>query len=135
MLTPETCFLCPQPMARSTAIRLAGPIAGRQQTITLHPACAVRFAQQVLAAFDTSLTLDYGTARRISDHSVLTSSEQRVLAGVINGLTNPQIAAILGITLSTVKNHLSDVYAKLHVENRAQAAVYALEHDLVESAR
>jgi DNA-binding NarL/FixJ family response regulator len=131
----DTCFLCALPISRSTVIRMAGPIGGRQETISLHPACAVKFAQGVLAAFETGLTHDYETARRISDHAPLAKHEKRVLTGIVNGLSNAQIAEETGLALHTVKNYCYTIFEKLHVENRVQALLYALDHDLVESAR
>jgi signal transduction histidine kinase/DNA-binding CsgD family transcriptional regulator len=61
----------------------------------------------------------------------LTPREQEVLAGVTTGLTNKQIAARLGISDRTVQFHLGNVLGKLGVASRTEAAVVALQHDLV----
>lgn len=55
----------------------------------------------------------------------LTRRESDVLAWVARGKTNQDIAAILGISPRTVKKHLEHVYAKLGVETRTAAAVFA----------
>jgi len=53
---------------------------------------------------------------------------------VVAGKTNKQIAATLVITENTVKNHLSNILDKLHLQNRIQAAVYAVRQGLVANA-
>lgn len=61
----------------------------------------------------------------------LTEREQQVLELVAKGLTNKEIAADLHISDSTVKNHLSNILEKLHLQNRIQAATYAIREGLV----
>ena len=55
----------------------------------------------------------------------LTPTEVEVVRQAAAGLTNPQIAERLFIARATVKTHLSHIYAKLNVDNRAQLAVQA----------
>ncbi len=57
----------------------------------------------------------------------LTAREAEVLFWVARGKTNPEIATILGIGLTTVKKHLESTFVKLGVENRTSAAAMALE--------
>jgi DNA-binding NarL/FixJ family response regulator len=52
----------------------------------------------------------------------LTQREKQVLASVVSGFTNAQIARHLGLAESTVKSHLSSAFAKLGVASRAEAA-------------
>ena len=59
------------------------------------------------------------TAERLS---VLSPQERRVLALLAEGLTNKGIGDRLGLTEKTVKNYLSNVFDKLNIANRAQAA-------------
>lgn len=61
---------------------------------------------------------------------LLTAREREVLALVASGATNKEIAATLGISPSTVKNHLQNILDKLHLENRVQAAAFALREGL-----
>jgi two-component system nitrate/nitrite response regulator NarL len=61
----------------------------------------------------------------------LSAREGQVLALVVNGYSNQEIADKLGIAHNTVKNHLRNILAKLGVRNRAQAAAYAVSHGLV----
>src|SRR6059036_313954 len=64
-------------------------------------------------------------------HLPLTTREVEILQYVTNGLANKEIAIRLSISERTVKNHLSNIMEKLHVNSRTQAAVYALRRGLV----
>jgi DNA-binding NarL/FixJ family response regulator len=64
----------------------------------------------------------------------LTVREREVLALLARGLSNSQIGAELGLSSSTVKNHLSSIFAKLAVATRTEAAAFAIRHKLVPSA-
>jgi len=61
----------------------------------------------------------------------LTPREREVLQLVAQGATNKEIASQLFIAENTVKNHLRNILAKLHVQNRVQAAAYALREGLI----
>jgi DNA-binding CsgD family transcriptional regulator len=63
--------------------------------------------------------------------AVLSARECEVLALIVHGCSNQEIADELGITRNTVKNHLRSILAKLGVKNRAQAAAYAVSQELV----
>ena len=54
----------------------------------------------------------------------LAPQEERVLALVAEGLTNKEIGAALQLSDKTVKNYLSNMFQKLHITRRAQAATY-----------
>ena len=57
----------------------------------------------------------------------LTESEMAVLRQVAHGIDNREIARALHISRYTVANRLRTIYRKLHVSNRTQAALYALQ--------
>ena len=61
----------------------------------------------------------------------LTERELYVLRLVASGATNLEIADKLSISINTVKSHLKNILEKLQLENRTQAATYALQHGLV----
>jgi DNA-binding NarL/FixJ family response regulator len=63
--------------------------------------------------------------------SELSDREIQVLKLIANGKDNAQIAAELHISPKTVKNHISNILMKLQIENRIQAAVYAVRSGIV----
>jgi DNA-binding NarL/FixJ family response regulator len=64
----------------------------------------------------------------------LTPREIEVLEQVVKGATNKEIAEALVITENTVKIHLRNILEKLHLQNRIQAAVYAVREGLVDDS-
>jgi two-component system NarL family response regulator len=60
----------------------------------------------------------------------LTAREEEVLRLLASGLTNKEIGTRLGIAENTVKNHLKSILAKLHLDNRVQAAAVAIRRSL-----
>jgi DNA-binding NarL/FixJ family response regulator len=60
----------------------------------------------------------------------LSPRETEVLRLVVDGLTNKEISVKLGVEPTTVKNHLKNILGKLHLRNRVQAAVFALQKGL-----
>ncbi len=60
----------------------------------------------------------------------LTRRETEVLKLIARGFSNQQIADILRISIDTVKTHLKNLFAKLTVSDRTQAAVWAATHDV-----
>jgi NarL family two-component system response regulator LiaR len=61
----------------------------------------------------------------------LTDRERVVLALVVEGLNNTQIAARLFVSPSTIKSHVSNILSKLGVSSRTEAATLALRHRLI----
>ncbi|WP_432986233.1 response regulator [Dactylosporangium sp. CA-233914] len=60
----------------------------------------------------------------------LTARERQILGHIARHLTNPQIAERLGVSQKTVRNHVSNIFAKLQVADRAQAIVIARDAGL-----
>jgi DNA-binding NarL/FixJ family response regulator len=60
----------------------------------------------------------------------LTARERQVVAGVATGESNREIATRLGLSEITVKHHVSNIFDKLGVSNRAELAVYATSRGL-----
>jgi DNA-binding NarL/FixJ family response regulator len=115
---------------------------------TLHVALTVadRPAQQSSQARKSS-PVSSGTQRQIQgkqslkmanfgvDHALiepLSKREYEVLAVLVRGASNQEIACALTITHNTVKRHVKTILAKLGVNNRTQAVAYALQRGLPE---
>ena len=62
--------------------------------------------------------------------SSLSPQEDRILSFIGEGLTNREIANELSLSEKTIKNYVSQIYSKLHVERRSQAATIATERRL-----
>lgn len=60
----------------------------------------------------------------------LTSREIQVLELIAEGMINKEIARQLYISEKTVKNHVSNIFKKLDVSDRTQAAIYAFKHNI-----
>ena len=89
----------------------------------ISPHIAAKVLQRVRA---TSVeTDDPGQGPELSDR------ETEVLRLIANGKDNAEIAQELHISPKTVKNHISNILMKLQIENRIQAAVYAVRRGLV----
>jgi DNA-binding NarL/FixJ family response regulator len=84
-------------------------------------------------------TLDGRRVRALRGRPVLpgglTGREAEVLALVATGRTNREIAAALVLSHKTVARHLSNIFAKIDVTSRTQAAAYAYEHGLATPER
>jgi NarL family two-component system response regulator LiaR len=82
-------------------------------------------AQKVLRQF-ASLP-----GRRTTIADALTPREQEVLRLIAEARSNREIARELTISVKTVKNHISNIFSKLHVYDRSQAMLYAIRQGLV----
>jgi DNA-binding NarL/FixJ family response regulator len=91
--------------------------------VQLHP----NAAKQLMSAVAQK---DAGSAVRAValDTDRLTERECEVLSLIASGRSNREIAEKMFISEKTVKTHVSSILAKLHVEDRTQAAIYALKH-------
>ncbi len=67
----------------------------------------------------------------VEAYTPLSPREMEILQYVTRGMSNKEIASRLGISHQTVKNHMTSILHKLDVEDRTQAAVYALRHGWV----
>lgn len=65
-----------------------------------------------------------------TEENNLTAREVEVLELIAEGMINKEIAKRLYISEKTVKNHVSNIFRKLNVSDRTQAAIYAFKHNL-----
>ena len=115
----------------ATACRAVGDEEGAQFELE---AATATFAQLGAAPdLARARALLAGPAAR-SAHG-LTQREAQVLQLVAEGRTNHMIATELLLSERTVQRHVSNIFAKLGVRSRTQAATFALEHDLVRRSR
>jgi DNA-binding NarL/FixJ family response regulator len=103
---------------------LAGIAAAAAGESLVSPAIATKVLQRLRAT--TSSPREAETIR-----SELSEREIQVLKLIANGKDNALIAAELHISPKTVKNHISNILMKLQIENRIQAAVYAVRSGIV----
>lgn len=69
--------------------------------------------------------------QQASAHDDLTEREMEVLRAIAQGKSNQDIADELFIGIKTVKSHVTNILSKLDVDDRTQAAIYAIKHGLV----
>jgi DNA-binding NarL/FixJ family response regulator len=95
---------------------------------------AVAHGEVVFSAGIAGRVLSYfasgGSARAAVPFPELTEREREILDLVARGLTNAEIARRLVISDKTVRNHVSNVFAKLHVAGRAEAVARARDAGL-----
>ena len=92
--------------------------------VQLHPDIARKIIS-VIAGADEPLP-----DRTAAPFQELTERELEVLRLIAGGFNNREIARKLVISDKTVKTHVSSILSKLHLEDRTQAAIYALRHGL-----
>lgn len=61
----------------------------------------------------------------------LSNREKEVLKEMAKGMTNKEIAEALFVSEKTIKTHVSHIFSKLQVSDRTQAAIYAMENNLI----
>jgi DNA-binding NarL/FixJ family response regulator len=101
---------------------LAGIRAAANGESLVSPAIASKVLQRVRETTPS--------AREEDPPSPLSEREMQVLRLIAAGFDNAQIAAELHISPKTVKNHISNILMKLQIENRIQAAVFAVRSGL-----
>ncbi len=92
----------------------------------------VWFSRQIVAQTLREYTrLLRQVEERSRPSNVLSPREREILALVARGLTNQRIAEDLTMSLGTVKVHIRNIFQKLDLPNRTEAAVYALKEGLL----
>lgn len=106
----------------------------------------VRLIRHVAAGEDVAATPAFTAARLLEEvragarrgavendgYSPLSPREIEILGFVSQGLSNKEIASILHISDQTVKNNITSILRKLHVNDRTQAVIYALRHGWID---
>ena len=102
---------------------IAGIHAAAVNSSLISPTIASKVLQRVRATTEDTEMAD-------AIRTELSDRELEVLKLIANGKDNAQIAAELVISPKTVKNHISNILMKLQIQNRIQAAVYAVRSGL-----
>jgi DNA-binding NarL/FixJ family response regulator len=103
---------------------MAGIRAASLGESLISPTIAAKVLQR-LRASSTQPEIESTIRAELSDREI------EVLKLIANGKDNAMIAADLHISPKTVKNHISNILMKLQIENRIQAAVYAVRSGIV----
>jgi len=90
--------------------------------------------ERIADLMQTLRLIEREPAREASPASLLTRRERQVIAAIVEGASNRNIATELRLSEQTVKNHLSHVFDKLGVSNRLELALYAVHHRLLGAA-
>jgi DNA-binding NarL/FixJ family response regulator len=114
-----------EPSAASQAVR-AGAAGVLYKDID--PDALVRAIRSVADGNVLLAAEAFGALVRGSRADTLTAREREVLSRIAEGRSNREIARLLHLSEKTVKAHVSAVLAKLGVQDRTQAAVYAVRH-------
>jgi DNA-binding NarL/FixJ family response regulator len=96
---------------------------------------AVAYVIKTAQADDLAATIRQTIAARPGDdevESMVTRREREILKALAEGRSNRELARMFWITEETVKFHLSNIYRKLEVSNRTEAAGWAHRHGLVD---
>lgn len=122
--------------------RLGMPYHVAQTRLGMGAACAAmgdedghamsrQAAETTLAALRASTMAPQESSTDRSAEGPLSPRETEVLRHVSRGETNREIAAKLFLSVRTVDRHVSNIFNKLGVSNRAEATAHALQHDLI----
>ena len=111
--------------AGATGFLVKGVSAGE-----LAEAIRVAYAGQTVLSPEASQALIKPDEPQTALGQDLTQREQEVLALLVKGLSNAEIAQLLTITISTTKHHVSAIFRKLGVTSRTEAMALALEQGL-----
>lgn len=132
--------------ARSAWQRLEAPYEAAQVRVLIGIACrkledadtaemefdAARWVfQQLRAAPDLARVEKLSAEAAPKSAGGLTGRELEVLALVVTGRTNREIAGTLFVSDHTIRRHMQNIFAKIGVSSRAAATAFALHHDLV----
>lgn len=127
--------------SHTTETEIIAALSSGADAYCIKGASVDRLLSAISAAQEGATYLDPQIARRVIDHlkppspsgnvATLSQREMEVLKLMVEGYSNPEIAAALYLSPNTVKTHVRGIMNKLSVDDRVQAAVVALRSGLV----
>jgi DNA-binding NarL/FixJ family response regulator len=127
--------------SHTTETEIIAALASGADAYCIKGASVERLLSAIAAASEGATYLDPQIARRVIDNlkppsatantAQLSERELEVLKLMVEGYSNPQIAAALYLSPNTIKTHVRGIMNKLAVDDRVQAAVVALRSGLV----
>ncbi|MBD1938953.1 response regulator transcription factor [Microcoleus sp. FACHB-68] len=127
--------------SHTTETEIIAALSSGADAYCIKGASVDRLLTAIEAAYEGATYLDPQIARKVIDHlkpptptgnfAQLSQRELEVLKLMVEGLSNPEIAAHLYLSPNTVKTHVRGIMNKLAVDDRVQAAVVALRAGIV----
>jgi DNA-binding NarL/FixJ family response regulator len=97
----------------------------------IHAIRTVARGESVIHPSMTKKLLSFHQQKQQTANKALTDREKDVLQGLVDGLSNKEIADKLFISDKTVKIHVSKIFKKLNVKSRSQVVIYAVQNQVV----
>lgn len=134
-----TAFPKPHYLARAMSLGAAGFLSKDAKLEVIPDAVRSVAAGEAIVDFELLRTTcaALSASTRLNDESAdvgiptLTQQEIRVLMLIAEGVNNAAIANALSVSNNTVKSHIQNIFNKLGVSDRTQAAIWAIRHGLV----
>ena len=102
-----------------------------QGNAIIAPSATKRLIEHMAHDMPGTGSMPSGSTYRDPEADLLTDRELQVLVHIAQGLSNQEIANNLGISLPTVKTHVTHILQKINARDRVQAVVFAYENHLV----
>ena len=102
-----------------------------QGNAIIAPSATKRLIEHMALDMPETKSMPSGSTYRDPEADLLTDRELQVLVHIAQGLSNQEIADNLGISLPTVKTHVTHILQKINARDRVQAVVFAYENHLV----
>ncbi len=102
-----------------------------QGNAIIAPSATKRLIEHMAHDMPATGSMPSGSIYRDPEADLLTDRELQVLVHIAQGLSNQEIADNLGISLPTVKTHVTHILQKINARDRVQAVVFAYENHLV----
>ena len=102
-----------------------------QGNAIIAPSATKRLIEHMAHDMPEAGSMPSGSTYRDPEADLLTDRELQVLVHIAQGLSNQEIADNLGISLPTVKTHVTHILQKINARDRVQAVVFAYENHLV----